>query len=344
MPALPHLDDYLLKLKADNYSDETLYNYERDLTTFNYFLDTELHLPFPKFRKRHVALYKAYLTSKDRQTPAEASKMPQDRSGGTKTRLSPHSVNRMLSAMRSYLEYLVEIDAPCPIPPVAVTLVRTERRHPRVAELEDLIRLIEAPSTVEKDPRVAKRNRAMLETLFATGMRISELLGLKRDQIDNTGRIFIRGKGKKERFVYLTPRAREHLQAYLAVRTDDLPALFIPLRGSRAGLHDGRVSPNYVQMKIKSYREHLRINVPTSAHSLRHGFATYLAEQGANPAAIQTLLGHESLDTTTRYVHPSDQFAEETHRKFHPLPKNDALPSRDDSAKKEHKKKPNRSK
>lgn len=69
------------------------------------------------------------------------------------------------------------------------------------------------------------------------------------------------------------------------------------------------------------YREKLRINInaPTSAHSLRHGFATYLAEKGANPAAIQILLGHESLDTTTRYVHASDKYAEETHKKFHPL-------------------------
>ena len=72
-------------------------------------------------------------------------------------------------------------------------------------------------------------------------------------------------------------------------------------------------------MKIKKYRELLSINVPTSAHSLRHGFATYLAEQGANPAAIQILLGHESLDTTTRYVHASDKYAQDTHKKFHPL-------------------------
>ena len=72
-------------------------------------------------------------------------------------------------------------------------------------------------------------------------------------------------------------------------------------------------------MKIKHYRELLGINIPTSAHSLRHGFATYLAESGANPAAIQVLLGHESLDTTTRYVHASDLYAQKSHQKFHPL-------------------------
>ena len=159
----------------------------------------------------------------------------------------------------------------------------------------------------------------MLETLFATGMRISELLSLNKNQIDKTGRIFIRGKGKKERFVYLTPRALKHITTYLSMRADEYPALFIPYRGRNVGRPKARISPNYVQMKVKQYRERLGINVPTSPHSFRHGFATYLAEKGANPAAIQILLGHESLQTTTRYVHASDRYAEKTPRRFHPL-------------------------
>jgi site-specific recombinase XerD len=159
----------------------------------------------------------------------------------------------------------------------------------------------------------------MLEVLFATGMRISELCSLNRDQIDGSGRIFITGKGKKQRFVYLTRRAQEHLERYLATRQDDFPALFVPYSGRNVTKRKKRISTNYLQARIKWYRERLQINVPTSAHSLRHGFATYLAEEGANPAAIQILLGHESLDTTTRYVHASDKYAEETHKKYHPL-------------------------
>jgi integrase/recombinase XerD len=93
------------------------------------------------------------------------------------------------------------------------------------------------------------------------------------------------------------------------------------MRGRNASDKNNHISTNYLQMKIKQYREMLGINVPTSAHSLRHGFATYLVEQGANPAAIQVLLGHESLETTTRYVHASDRYAEDTHKKFHPLKK-----------------------
>jgi site-specific recombinase XerD len=160
----------------------------------------------------------------------------------------------------------------------------------------------------------------MLEILFSTGMRISELLTLKKTQIDKTGRIFIRGKGKKERFVYLTPRAQKHLNNYLDIhKMNDSLYLFVPYSGKNIHDKDKKISTNYLQEKIKRYRELLSLNVPISAHGIRHGFATYLAENGANPAAIQILLGHESLDTTTRYVHTSDRYAEKMHRKYHPL-------------------------
>ncbi len=109
--------------------------------------------------------------------------------------------------------------------------------------------------------------------------------------------------------MYLTERARYYLEAYLATRNDNAPALFIPYAGRNVNSPRRRISTNYVQERIKHYRELLHIIVPTSAHSLRHGFATYLAEEGANPAALQILLGHETLETTTRYVHASDRYA-----------------------------------
>jgi site-specific recombinase XerD len=288
------------------------------------------------------------------------------RRSGKSDGLSSRSVNRMLSALRSYLSWRVDFDKDVPIPPEAIKLIKTERKKSQVAELKDLIRLIEFPSEFEKDPRVAARNRAMLELLFSTGMRISELINLNLDQINTEGKIFIMGKGKKERFVYLTPRATHYLNQYLKVRASSLSdvqkatptqgskktigkgkktddkvgarlrdattqstlaygksneAVFIPYRGGRNGSTNDRISTNYLQEKIAEYRRRLGIVVPTSAHSLRHGFATYMAENGANPAAIQILLGHESLQTTTRYVHASDKYAEETHHRSHPLQK-----------------------
>ena len=270
----------------------------------------EENLEFNKISKKNLINYKAYLGSRDRKTALEDSPAK---------RLKSNSSNRMLSALRSYVKFLADMDYPSPISAENIKLGKTEKKHPQVAEFEDLVRLIECPQKFEKDKKVGLRNQAMLETLFSTGMRISELVNLKREQIDKSGKIFILGKGRKERFVYLTDRAKRILDKYLGTRKDTLPYLFIPYRGRNSGEKNKKVSTNYLQYKIKKYREMLGINVPTSAHSLRHGFATYLAEKGANPAAIQVLLGHESLDTTTRYVHASDRYAEETHRKFHPL-------------------------
>lgn len=307
---LPHFDDFLLHLQTNNFSPETLYNYERDLRLFGFFLSEDIGIPFAKVNKVVIDRFKAYLSSEDRKTP-QGMKI--------KKRLSISSMNRTLSALRRYLKYLIDYDYEVPVPPEAVKLSKMPKNHARVAEFEELVRLIESPTKFEKIKEVSMRNRAMLETLFATGMRIAELISLNRTQIDKTGRVFIRGKGNKERFVYLTERAKQHIDEYLSMRTDESPALFIPYSGRNAHKEKARISPNYLQMKIKKYRELLGINVPTSAHSLRHGFATYLAEQGANPAAIQVLLGHQSLHTTTRYVHASDKYAENTHKKFHPL-------------------------
>lgn len=306
---LPLFDEYLLHLQVNNFSNETIYNYERDLKSFINFLDSE-GLKFDKLTKLHVDRYKAYLFSLDRSTSNDEN---------TEKKLSAYSVNRMLSSLRSYLKYLIENDFKTPLLPDHIKLVKNIKKHPKTPEFNEIVRLIEAPSTIEKNEEVAKRNRAILELLFSTGMRISELVNLNKDQIDSQGRIFILGKGKKERFVYMTERSKKYLQEYLTTRKDNSKRLFVPMRGRNTHKKDARVSTNYLQYRIKYYREILNINVPISAHSLRHGFATYLAENGASPAAIQILLGHESLDTTTRYVHASDRFAENVHKKFHPL-------------------------
>lgn len=307
---LPYIDDFLLNLQTNNCSEETLYNYERDLEVFQNFLK-ETDIDFQKINKRTILNYKAYLTSRDRKTAKKQK---------GKKRLGSYSINRMLSVLRSYIKFLIDMDYKSPISPEMIKLVKTERKHPRVSEFEEIVRLIESPDKFEKNKIVATRNRAMLEVLFSTGMRISELVNLKKEQIDKTGRIFIRGKGKKERFVYLTPRAQKHIKNYLGIHgKDDLPYLFIPYSGRNVRDKNKKISPNYLQEKIKKYRELLGINIPISAHGIRHAFATYLAESGANPAAIQILLGHESLDTTTRYVHASDRYAERIHHKYHPL-------------------------
>jgi site-specific recombinase XerD len=310
---LPLIDDFLLHIQANNYSQETLYNYERDLNTFADFLITEMNgLPFFEITKKTIEQYKAYLNSPARRT-ADGNL--------TEATLKSASINRHLTSLRRYLSFLIDMDEESPVPPSSIKLLRIGKQHSQIAEFEEMIKLIECPSIIEKDEFVMKRNRAMLETLFSSGMRISELISLRRNQLDHTGKVFVEGKGRKRRFIYLTPRAENHIREYLKLRNDENPYIFIAERGLNAANKKKHISPNYVQMKIKWYREYLGMSIKTSAHSLRHGFATYLAEQGANPAAIQVLLGHESLETTTRYVHASDRYAEDSHRKFHPLKK-----------------------
>jgi integrase/recombinase XerD len=308
-PVLPLVDEFLLHLQVNNYSDETIYNYERDLNTFINFLESE-SLEFKKLNKLSVDRYKAYLFSVDRSTSNREK---------TEKKLTAYSANRFLSSLRSYLKYLIENDYPTPLLPEYVKLVKNIKKHAKIPEFDELVKLIEVPSEIEKNPIIGARNRAIFEVLFSTGMRISELVSLTRDHIDKSGRIFILGKGKKERFVYMTERAKKYLDDYLKMRKDNLKTLFAPLRGQNVNKKNMHISTNYIQYRIKFYREYLGINIPISAHTLRHGFATYLAENGASPAAIQVLLGHESLDTTTRYVHASDRFAEKNHKKFHPL-------------------------
>ena len=316
---LPSKDDFLLNLLNNNYSNETIYNYNRDLSLFELFLKDK-NISFPDVTKKDIVLYKDFLRKgryfeilkDDDQSIHNFNKDSQGK-------LDSRSINRMLSSLRSYLKYLIDFDIETPVSPETVKLIKTVRKESQVADKNDLIRLIEFPTSFEKDNFVQLRNRAILETLFSTGMRISELVSLNRDQINDDGKIYVLGKGKKQRFVYLTNRAKYHIFEYLNIRDDDHQALFIPKRGGRNGSVGQRISTNYIQYKIAIYRRKLGIIVPTSAHSLRHGFATYLVEEGANPSAIQILLGHESLQTTNKYVHSSDRFAEETHHKFHPL-------------------------
>jgi site-specific recombinase XerD len=341
--SLPHLRQFLLSLKNDNYSRHTLQHYKRDLEIFSAFL-YYIETPFEKITKIDIIEYKGFLRDQnyipilhsyqkgDEITQESIDKSKVDISEKKKAmykgQLSDNSVNRMLSALRRYLTFLEDIDKAPPIPANAIKMIKSEKKEKQVAELSELVKLIEYPSEVENDPVVSARNRAILELIFSTGMRISEVVNLDKEMIrmennmiaDN--KMYIQGKGKKQRFVYLTERAIHFLNDYLKFRTDDFPAMFIPTKGTRKATENPyivRLSQNYLQMKIAEYRKRLGIIVPTSAHSLRHGFATYLAEEGANPAAIQRLLGHSSLQTTSRYVHGSDKFAEEAHREHHPL-------------------------
>jgi site-specific recombinase XerD len=367
---LPKKNDYLLSLVNNNYSEKTLESYARDLLIFELFINKynlafeaieklqieeyKGYLRTGQHRKDLLNLKKNHRVENsdneiqddsddvqvkdmkilDRALNTELLQKSRSRvsgrvgvgTGGVNSR----SINRMLSSLRSYIKFLIDIDHPVPIPPESIKFLKTVKGESQVAEFFEIIKLIESPEIFEKKKNIRLRNRAILELFFSTGMRISELVNLNVEDLNYeveknkilSEKIYIYGKGKKRRYVYLTKRCIFNLERYLKIRDDDFPALFVPYRGQRSNnddLDSIRVSQRYIQTMIKKYRKLNGILVPTTPHSLRHGFATYLAEQGANPAAIQRLLGHESLQTTTRYVHSSDRFAEKSHSDFHPL-------------------------
>jgi site-specific recombinase XerD len=348
---LPHKSDFFNYLLSNNYSDKTLFSYSRDLCAFENFLIIN-NIPFDNVKRFTVDQFKSFLKTEAHHTlfpsaldgkitlahekDSEKAQVVGIKrklwSSNSKKALSGRSINRMLSSLRKYLRYLIINDFACPIPPDKVEFVKREKNMIHLAEFEDLVKLVEYPEIFEKKEYMKKRNRAFLELLFSTGMRISEACSLNLEQLGHKDklsnhfiineRVLVKGKGRKERFVYLTPRCQHFLLLYIDLRKDELPALFIPTSGSRKVQDDPnviRVSNNYFQYKIVQYRKLLGINIRTSAHSLRHGFATYMAEKGANVVALQTLLGHESLSTTTKYIHSSDKLAEQNHKEFHPL-------------------------
>ena len=362
-PTVPYHYDFLMDLYTNNYSKFTIYNYFRDLIFLALFLK-EYGLKFEDLTVDHITHYKNWLKQRkhilalmnhlkhiketDPQAAQEAARamgvrqhllkaFEQDKQLDAKekvknnnpTELSNKTINRMLITLRRYLKFLLMKGVAPPLLPDQVQLTKTPKTLLKVPELEAIIALVEAPSHLEKDEFARVRNRAILEMLLATGMRISEIVSLNRE--DLTGdQIYVKGKGKKERIVYLTPRAKKYLREYLQMRNDTYPAMFIPTwaykrthskskRISPNANNDPRISISYLQQKIKEYREMLKLEQPISAHTIRHAFATYLIENGANVEAVRMLLGHESIGTTTKYVHAAQEFARQTHKKLHPV-------------------------
>jgi len=313
---LPHIDDFLRDLQANHYSMNTVYNYERYLAVFSRFLN-DSSVPFDKINKQTITSYKAYLASLGRNTAKQGNHSDKQ--------LAPCTINYKLVALRVYLRYLIDIDYPCPLAPEAVKNLKAVPRQPQVPELKDLIRLIEAPAPEANT--IELRDKAILETLFNTGLRVSELVSLDRDQVDlERKQLGFKGKGKKIRVIFLSDRVAQWVGRYLQSRRDHFEPLFIRHSGkvdARTGGEKMRLTVRSIQRIVIKYAKRCGLSIKATPHTLRHCFATYLAEEGASPVPLLVLFGHESLDTTTRYVHASDKYAEETHHKYHPLAKPD---------------------
>mgnify|MGYP001563492564 CR=1 FL=1 len=233
--------------------------------------------------------------------------------------LDRHTQNYHLIALRGFLKYLVKRRVKA-LPPEAIELAKTAPRDIDMVDESDLERLLKAPTT--KNTLSGLRDTALLELLFSTGLRVSELCSLDRDTVNPQKIEFsIRGKGGKIRVVFVSEGARAALKYYLDKRGDMSPALFVrvPWGTSAASKakEPSRLTPRTVQRIIKHYAIKAGISKKVTPHTLRHLFATDLLINGADIRSVQQMLGHASVATTQIYTHITDRQLREVHQAFH---------------------------
>lgn len=236
--------------------------------------------------------------------------------------LSRATQNYHLIALRSLLKYLRKRDL-LSLAPEKIELAKQSERQVEFLEGTDLERLLQAPFSTNEIEIVKFRDKAILELLFSTGIRVSELVSLKREQVNLSKDEFsVRGKGGKVRVVFLSDSAKANLKKYLDKRRDVDPALFVGHdRAAKGREHDQKashpLSARSVQRAIEYYRKVAGINRKITPHTLRHSFATDLLSSGADIRSVQALLGHANITTTQVYTHVTDKQLKEVHKAFH---------------------------
>lgn len=227
-----------------------------------------------------------------------------------------------LIALRSFLGYCSKRDIET-LTPEKVELPKTKRKQVSFLSQEETERIMEV---IEGQTPQGLRDKAILELLYSSGLRVSELCNLNRDHINlKRGEFMVRGKGQKDRPVFISPEATECLVAYLETRTDEAKPLFIRYSGFKTGDKDGesfRLTPRSVQRMVSQYAKLAGITKQVSPHTLRHSFATDLLMNGADIRSVQSMLGHSSISTTQVYTHVTDQHLRDIHTKFHRAKKN----------------------
>jgi len=223
------------------------------------------------------------------------------------------TVARRLAAIRSWCRFLCRRGGLAADPADGLRGPRQDKKLPHFLGEKDLLRLLDNPPG---DTPLGLRDRAILETLYSAGLRVSELTGLDLGDVDLDGGVAtVRGKGKKERLVLLGPQAQEALGRWLAARdglgAGERPAVFLGKNGTR-------LTARSVGRLLAKYLARAGLDPRTSPHSLRHSFATHLLDRGADIRSVQELLGHRSLATTQIYTHVTTNRLQEQYQQAHP--------------------------
>lgn len=238
--------------------------------------------------------------------------------------LMRNTQNRYLTALRSFLRYLIVIKGYQDVlPPDKVILGKSDPRVPKFLAEDQVEELVKAQDLNKKS---GLRDRAILETLFSTGMRISELTNLNVDdlspQVLEKREFAVVGKGRKVRTVYLSESAARWIKQYLATRKDRFRPLFVRYSGKSMDEQDPdgeslRLTPRSVQRMVKKYARMAGLSVDVTPHVLRHSFATDLLMAGADLRSVQELLGHSDVSTTQIYTHVTNKHLKDVHERFH---------------------------
>ena len=234
------------------------------------------------------------------------------------TRLSRITQNYHIVSLRAFLRYvLVQRDINT-LSPDKIELPKQISRSINFLTPDQVERLLNSPQISDK---VGLRDRAILETLFSTGLRVSELVKLNRDQVNLERKEFgVRGKGNKLRVVFLSDTAADWIERYLKVRRDHFKPLFIRYAGvtdPQKGGEKMRLTVRSVQKIVAKYAKRSGLPIDVSPHTLRHSFATDLLISGADLRSVQEMLGHESIRTTQVYTHVTNRHLKEVHKAFH---------------------------
>jgi len=293
--------DYIEHLEVEGgRSAKTAENYELYLNRFLEYTGSELRAA--DITPELIRKYRLWLNRYRNHNDAELATITQ---------------NYHLIALRGFLGYLAKRDI-ASLSPEKIELPKTNRRQVTFLHYDEIERLIEA---VDHADEAGLRDRAIIELLFSSGLRVSELIGLNRDHINTTRREFmVRGKGQKDRPIFISKRAAEYITEYLESRTDSLVPLFISYSRNVSASTSGdyrRLTARSNQRLITKYARLAGITKHVSPHTMRHSFATDLLMNGADLRSVQSLLGHSNIATTQVYTHVTDQHLKEVFEKFH---------------------------
>lgn len=306
MTSLPRLlaIEFLEHLEVErNVSKLTIRDYAHYLHRFNDWFEHEGHNDIRELDQHVLKKYRVYLSRLKTEE-------------GETLALSTQSYH--IICLRSFLKWMVKNDLDV-LHPEKVDLPKGDPHHMQFLSSEQMERLLNQPRLSSK---TGLRDKAILEVLYSTGLRVSELVSLNRDQLDIKRREFgVIGKGRKQRVVFLSDRAADWLQRWISSREDHWRPVFIRLsRGTVDPVEDGeemRLTTRSVQRIVEKYVKKAHLPVQVTPHGIRHSFATDLLINGAGLRDVQEMLGHKNIQTTQIYTHVTRPQLREVHKKFH---------------------------